>query len=109
MRRRWIYINGVPHEVSQDYVQPRDKTPADGLLWNDRAYQDMCDPRFKSRSEHRQYMAQNGLATMDDFKETWAAAEKKREQFYQGVDPSRKQDVAKALERTLNGSRRRTG
>lgn len=37
-----------------------------------------------SRRKHREYMRQNGLTTADDFKETWAKAEKERERFDKG-------------------------
>ena len=97
-RKRWIYPKGGdPIEVSQDYVQPRDATSADSVLWNDRSYQDMCDPRFQSRSEHRRYMAQNDLTTIDDFTETWNKAAKERERALRGIDPSRKEDLLKAI------------
>lgn len=36
---------------------------------------------ISSRSKHRQYMKENGLALMDDFKETWASAAQERERF----------------------------
>jgi hypothetical protein len=71
----------------------------DGILWNDRAYQDMNDPRFTSRTQHREYMKANGLTTVDDYKEQWAKQAKDREQFYHGIDPGRREEIIRALER----------
>lgn len=97
MRRRFIQINGELVEVSPDYVaEPRNH---DGVLWNDRSYQDMNDPRFTSRSQHREYMKRNGLATVDDFKGDFARAERERAAYYRGEDASRRADIARALER----------
>ena len=97
-RRRWIYPpNGEPVEVSEDYVlSPRN---VDGsVLWNDRAYQDMGDHRFSSRSQHRQYMKERGLTTTDDFLGNyWKDKEAKRIEQMSGVDPSRKQDIVQAI------------
>jgi len=78
------------------------------FLWNDREYQDMNDPRFSSRSQHRQYMRDNGLSTMDDWTQTWAKAAQERAAWYtEGRDPSRKSDVARALELVQQGRGRR--
>lgn len=106
-RRRWIYDqHGVAHEVSSDYVQPL--PDAGRFLWNDREYQDMNDPRFNSRSTHRQFMRDNGLSTMDDYKNEWAKAAKERAAWYtEGRDPSRKNDVQRALELVQQGRGRR--
>jgi hypothetical protein len=102
-RKRWVYINGEAVEVSENYVNQRSVTAADSVLWNDRSYQDMADPRFASRSQHREYMKRNGLTTADDFTNTWQAAAKDRERSMQGVDPSRKRDIAAALEKARRG------
>ena len=103
-RRRWIYRDGVAIEVTQDYV-PLSKN-GDALLWNDRSYQDMNDPRFSSRQQHRQYMADRGLTTADDFTDTWKQTEKARTAELQGIDPSRKRDLIQNLQRLQNGNRR---
>jgi len=84
-------------EVSLDYVPELPNT--DSVLWNDRAYQDVSDPRFTSRTSHREYMKANNLTTVDDFKEQFRRAREARLRFYRGEDASRKEDVARALER----------
>jgi len=95
-RKRFIAVGNKWVEVSDDYSPP----PADhqNVLWNDRAYQDMNDPRFNSRSSHREFMRQNGLTTADDFKGTWDKAAQQREAWYkEGRDPTRREDVARAI------------
>lgn len=99
MRRRWIQIDGELVEVTPGMENSRTPSAKDtGILWNDREYQNMGDPRFKSRSEHRAYMAANGLATADDFKETWRKKEEQRNRAMQGYDPTRREDLTRAIE-----------
>jgi hypothetical protein len=102
-RRRWIYFGDEAVEVSDDYIpEPRQH---DGLLWNDRLYQDDGDPRYNSRAEHREYMRRNDLSMVGDYTETWKKAAKARAEFYQGKDSSRKEDVASALQKVRAGYR----
>lgn len=96
-RRRYIQRDGVLIEVPLNYVPEARNT--DALLWNDRAYQDVCDPRFHSRTSHREFMQREGLTTVDDFKGHFANAEQRRSQVLQGKDASRKGDIARALEK----------
>jgi hypothetical protein len=104
-RRRWIQINGELVEVtSEDQIPIRAAdAAAHGILWNDRAYQDMNDPRFKSRTEHREFMKRHNLTTVDDMKETWRKAEEKRINIRKGVDPQRKRDIEVAIEKVKQG------
>jgi len=98
-RKRWIYRDGEPIEIPADYEPP--PAGADHVLWNDRSYQDMGDPRFASRSAHRRYMAQRGLTTADDFTGEWKQARQQRDRFYTGApDPQRPYDIARAIEQT---------
>lgn len=98
MRRRYIQVNGELIEVPLDYRAPPKN--ADAVLWNDRAYQDANDPRFASRSQHREYMKREGLTTVDDFKGQFANAAKERAEFFTtGKDRSRREDIARALEK----------
>lgn len=104
MRRRWVYVDGEAIEVTQDYVAPTRGGGASGdaALWNDRIYQDGGDPRFSSRAQHRDYMRQHGLTTVDDFTNTWREAERKRLDFREtGRDPSRRPDMVAALQKLL--------
>ena len=85
-KRRFVQNSdtGELIEISQDY-QPETRAQAhDGLLWNDRLYDgvratDGAD--ISSRAKHKEYMKRNNLTTIDDYKETWAKAEKKREDY----------------------------
>lgn len=106
-RRRWVQLpNGDLLEVSRDYVSPeRPVGNTDAILYNDRLYQDGGDARFSSRSQHREYMRQHGLTTMDDFKSQWREAERKKVEFRQtGKDPTRRADVERAIHKLSNGA-----
>ena len=100
---RFVSINGEWVPIEQVGQQPRDHG---NVLWNDRAYQDMNDPRFNSRSTHREYMRANNLTTMDDFKGVWAGAQREREAIMKGSDPQRKHDIARALHQIREQRRR---
>ena len=97
-RRRYVQVDGRLIEVPLNFgnVRPSD---TDRLLWNDRAYQDVGDPRFHSRTSHREFMKREGLTTLDDFKGHFANAEQRRAQALQGKDVSRREDIARALEK----------
>lgn len=98
MRRRFIQINGELVEVPLNYQsEPRG---ADSVLWNDRAYQDAGDPRFSSRTQHREFMKKNGLTTIDDF--NWSKDEKRRIELRQGKFSTRS-DVVEALRKVSSG------
>lgn len=102
MRRRFVMIDGELVEVTSDYVAPTRSggTSGDAALWNDRLYQDGGDPRFSSRAQHRDFMRRNGLTTADDFRNSWPKDQQRRVDFREkGTDPSRKQDVIRALDK----------
>jgi hypothetical protein len=97
-RKSYVQIDGVLYDKENGYTgEDRDAAAKAGLLWNDRAYQDMGDKRFKSRSQHREYMKANNLTTVDDMHGDWKRAEKGRIDRRQGIDPSRKHDIARAI------------
>lgn len=105
-RRRYVQINGELIEVGSDYEPPpRDAARQAGLLWNDRAYQDANDPRFSSRTQHREFMKANGLTTVDDFKETWRNAEKRRVESRAGIDPTRRRVIEESFRKVSAGYR----
>ena len=98
-RRRWVYRDGIAIEVDLNYV-PKDRGQnTDGVLWNDRLYQDDGDPRYNSRASHRQYMKDNDLSMACDFTQTWQKAAEQRQNISKGIDPSRARDVAQAFEK----------
>jgi hypothetical protein len=92
MRRRYILKDGELVEVSDDYDNSR-RVNTDAILWNDRLYQDSGDSRFSSRAAHREYMRQNGLTTVDDFKDYFKNTEKSRIAMREGKDPRHHADV----------------
>ena len=96
-RRRWIYVDGVAHEVDLDYVN-RVVPNHDALLFNDRLYQDDGDPRYTSRTTHREYMKRNNLSLASDYTNEWANAAKARANIQQGVDPRRREDIVRAVQ-----------
>ena len=88
-------------EVTLDY-QP-DPARTDAALWGDRHYDglratDGAD--IGTRSKHREYMRRNNLTTVDDFSgDYWRKAQAKRNDVAAGVDPTRKHDIARAIDK----------
>lgn len=105
MRKRWIYPeHGEPYEVGPGDIPVLRGTITDAVLWNDRMYQDCGDPRFNSRTTHREYMKRNGLTLADDYKGEWAKARERRVDYYtRSTDPSRKHDVERAVDMVSRG------
>lgn len=103
-RRRYIQIDGELIEVTPDYEIPgKGSAKVNGLLWNDREYQDMGDSRFASRSQHREYMKHNNLTTTDDFTNTWRNRERSRVESKHGIDRNRKMDVIESIHKLNQG------
>ena len=107
--RRWIYINGEAIEITEGY-SPSQSHDAKNFVVGDRHYEGLRSPRgdqadISTRTKHREYMKQHGLATADDFKETWAKAAEKRKDFFAGKDPSRVNDVVRAVDKVQQGYR----
>ena len=103
-RRRYVQINGELVEITDENQPTPRMANAQGVLWNDRAYQDMGDPRFSSRTQHREFMKQHNLTTVDDFKGTWRDSEKQRIAQRQGQDVgSRRRDVVEAVRKLQSG------
>jgi hypothetical protein len=103
-RRRFIQQrDGELVEVTTDHeAEPRRH---DGLLYNDRLFQDDGDPRYTSRKTHAEYMKRNNLSLHSDYTETWAKAAKERENIRSGHDTTRREQVARAMHE-INNRRR---
>ena len=100
MRRRYVQISGELQEVTADYVAPArgGGLSGDSALWNDRVYQDGGDPRFTSRTQHRNYMREHGLTTADDFTNQWKRDIERRIDFRQtGRDKTRLNQIIEAI------------
>lgn len=54
---------------------------------------------ISSRTKHREYMKRHGLTTYDDFKQTFAKEQEKREQFRQAqhADSELRQEITKQV------------
>jgi hypothetical protein len=104
-RRRWIQdrITGELIEVTPDY-QPELRTDS-GALWGDRSYDGLRatdGTDISSRTKHRDYMKANGLATADDFKETWAKSQQQRDHYRQHGGTFSRRDVERAIQQLQN-------
>lgn len=90
-------------EVTSDYQAPtRNDT---GALWGDRHYdglQATDGTDISSRSKHREYMKRNNLTTVDDYKETWAQAQKERERYYTQGGSIKRADIERAMYQVMN-------
>lgn len=74
----------------------------DNPLAGDRAYaglRTLDGVDVSTRTKHRAYMKERGLTTADDYREEWKQAAERRAQEMAGVDPTRREDVARALAR----------
>jgi hypothetical protein len=109
MRKRYVMMEGELVEVPHDYDNSRNPN-TDAVLWNDRLYQDGNDPRFASRAQHREFMKQRGLTTIDDFQQTFADKAKERVEIRNGTNQKYrneiKQDVIETV-RKFDATRRR--
>lgn len=112
MRRRYRYDKelGQVVEVSSDWsdVERRAPVATEQLVYGQLGKSTDGTP-IDSRKKHREYMKANGLALAGDYTQTWAKAQAKRDDFYSNgpTDPSRRQDVARAVDAVTNRSRKR--
>jgi len=106
VKRRFVQINGVLTEVPLDY-RSGDEIRRVAIV-GDRYYDGLRTSDgidISSRVKHKAYMKRTGLTTADDFKETWRKAEEQRINEKRGIDPSRKYDVARAIDKLLDKRR----
>lgn len=63
---------------------------------------------INSRAKHREYMRLHGFTTADDYKESWAKAQKERADFYTtgGDHEARKEAIGRAIYEHERGKRR---
>jgi hypothetical protein len=109
MKHRYIQdsVTGKLHEVDLGYSAPL--PDSQHLLWNDRDYKDLKTSDgvdISSRAKHKEYMKRTGLTTMDDYKETWAKAQAKREEYQAKGGSVSREDVARAIHKLESDSRR---
>jgi hypothetical protein len=99
--RRFIQQNdGSLVEVDPNYIA---LLSADsGALWGDRQYANMGDPRFHSRTSHREFMRRTNVTTVDDFDNSWRESERRRLEYRQGQAVG---NYREPLKRLLGGRR----
>ena len=107
---RYVYDPKTKTMVRGSSPRRVDGPSGDGYRFSDRLYS--ANPFvapdgtvIDSRKKHREYMKQNGLTTMDDFKDTWEKKRQEREAFYSGKpydSESRKRDLIESI-RKLGG------
>lgn len=103
-----------PHVPKCDHHGPMERiiTVAPGFsgvnnaLAGDRHYDGMRatdGTPIDSRTKHREYMKKNNLTTADDFKETWARAQKEREEYRAGTfqDKDLKREIASEVHKAI--------
>jgi hypothetical protein len=102
-RTRYVYRNGVAVEVGTDWVEPEAEAPAKLNVVTD-LYMDGVRTAdtgedIGSRAKRREYMKREGLSDMSDWKDTWAAAAKKREAVLNGTldRAARREAIGRAL------------
>ena len=94
-------------QVQARYFPPTGHDAIENTLAGDRHYdglraQDGTD--ISSRSKHREYMKRHGLTTADDYKDSWAKAERQREIYRtgQGGGAITRDDIAREWNRREN-------
>ena len=94
MKHRYVYqtnSDGTVEaiEVTSDYVgQRRDGGHrSEEEMYGHVTATDGTD--LSTRRRHREYMKENNLTVMDDFRGQWAQAEKERERFFKGESDRR--------------------
>lgn len=58
---------------------------------------------ISSRSKHREYMKRHGYTTTDDFKDTWAKAQREREEYRKGtlVDSELRKEITEQVTKAV--------
>ena len=92
-------------EVFADHVPDRHK--GDAMLWGDRGYDGMSTTDgidISSRTKHRRYLRQHGLATFDDYKGEFERRKSERESYYSGQKGTiNKRDIQQAIDQLNRG------
>jgi hypothetical protein len=104
-RRRWVQQkDGSLIEVDMSYEQ---SLPLSPMIIGCGNYDGMRSPidgaDISTRTKHREYMRSKGLATADDFTQTWKDAAVQRENVFKGVDPHRIHDIKEAIDKVSQG------
>jgi hypothetical protein len=88
---RWFVLGGTGAALNNALAGDRSY---DGLRATD-------GTDISTRSKHREYMKRNNLTTIDDYKESWAKAQQRRDEYRQGKGHGAitRNDIAEAIAR----------
>lgn len=93
---------------ADSFVEP-DRRGGDRVLWGDSpeyaGLRATDGTDISTRSRHRDYMRRNGLTTVDDFQGEFTKAQQRRNDIAAGIDPNRKRDIRRAIEKLANQRR----
>jgi hypothetical protein len=101
-----------PETQALEPYAERQAAQARDLVFNDAHYDGLKTTDgvdISTRKKHREYMKATGLATADDFKETWAKKQVEMEQRRAGTfhDPARSRELRETIGRTMYELRER--
>jgi hypothetical protein len=103
-RGRWVWDAERQELVPADhYIAPshaKDAPIMAGRFYENTSATDGTD--VSTRQKHRDYMRRNGLTTTDDYKQSWAQAQAKRDavrEQYKMPSASRREALARAMYR----------
>jgi hypothetical protein len=100
MSRRRFWFNPktkAVEELSVDFEPtPRLEIISDSYLDGARSTEGID---ISSRKKHREYMHVNGYALASDYKDTWARARKKRDDFYSAQSYEHGKEIGRAVDK----------
>lgn len=107
-RRRYRYSPELKEvvEISPDWTDAERRAPVvtEELVYGNAGTATDGTP-LNSRSKHREYMKQNGLAMASDYAQQWEKASKQHDDFYAGRHEHK--GLREAIGRTLEQQRRK--
>ena len=102
----WVYrkLEGGGVEVFEKGTEPPSERALHNALAGDRHYDGMRatdGTDISTRSKHREYMKRHGLTTADDYTQTWAKAQKERDDYRTGKSGGAvsRDDIARTIAR----------
>ena len=108
-RQTWVYRNreGGGVDVYEKGTEPEIERAMHNALAGDRHYDGLRatdGTPIDTRTKHREYMKRHGLTTADDYKQTWAQAEKQREAYRTGNGGGAvtRDDIARPIHQMTN-------
>lgn len=104
-RRRWVQDPETLELIEITEDRSPNRRAGDAALWSDRHYDGLTTTDgvdISSRTKHREYMKQHGLATYDDFTQTFDRARKERDAYMSGERGSvNRADIERSIHRLM--------